>query len=89
MASTTLTDVQLELQAVAREFAQREIRPVAAHHDETESFPTEVFVKAAEIGLTCYDIPEEFGGGGVARTTCSRPASSPRSSRGATRPSAR
>jgi len=65
VATTTLTDVQLELQAVAREFAQREIRPVAAHHDETEAFPTEVFAKAAEIGLTCYDIPEEFGGGGV------------------------
>jgi acyl-CoA dehydrogenase len=63
--SAALSDVQLELQAVAREFARREIRPVAAHHDETEEFPSEVFAKAAEIGLTCYDIPAEFGGGGV------------------------
>ena len=62
---TTLTDVQLELQAVAHEFAEREIRPVAAHHDATEEFPRDVFLKAAEIGLTCFDIPEEYGGGGI------------------------
>ena len=62
---TTLTDVQQELQAVAREFAAREIRPVAAHHDATEEFPRDVFLKAAEIGLTCFDIPEEYGGGGI------------------------
>ena len=62
---TTLTDVQQELQAVAHEFAEREIRPVAAHHDATEEFPRDVFLKAAEIGLTCFDIPEEYGGGGI------------------------
>jgi acyl-CoA dehydrogenase len=60
-----LTDVQEELKSVAHEFAEREIRPVAAHHDATEEFPAEVFAKAAAIGLTCYDIPEEYGGGGV------------------------
>ena len=60
-----LTDVQEELKAVAHEFAEREIRPVAAEHDASEEFPAEVFAKAAAIGLTCYDIPEEYGGGGV------------------------
>jgi acyl-CoA dehydrogenase len=63
--SIVLTDVQKELQAVAHEFAEREIRPVAAHHDATEEFPAAVFAQAAEIGLTCYDIPAEYGGGGI------------------------
>jgi len=49
-----------------------QLRPVAAHYDETEEFPWDVFRKAAEAGLTCYDLPEEYGGGGVASvlTSC-------------------
>ncbi len=64
-----LDDIQRELVDLARSFAQNEIRPVAAHHDETEEMPWEVFWKAAELGLTCYDIPAEWGGGGIAELT--------------------
>ena len=32
---------------------------------ETEETPFEPFYKAAEIGLTCYDLPEQYGGGGL------------------------
>jgi len=60
-----LDEVQLELQAVAHDFAEREMRPHAAHYDETEEFPWPVVRKAAEVGLTCYDLPEEYGGGGI------------------------
>ena len=35
------------------------------YHDETEEFPWDVYRKAAEVGLTCFDLPETFGGGGV------------------------
>src|SRR6266496_3945308 len=35
----------------AREFAEREIRPVAPRYDETEAFPWPVLKKAAEVGL--------------------------------------
>jgi acyl-CoA dehydrogenase len=35
----------------AHEFAEREIRPVAAEYDETEDFPWPVVRKAAEVGL--------------------------------------
>jgi acyl-CoA dehydrogenase len=35
----------------AHEFAEREIRPVAAEYDETEDFPWPVVKKAAEVGL--------------------------------------
>lgn len=64
-ATVTPVDIQDELVALAREFSRNEIRPVAAHYDETEEVPWAPFHKAAEIGLTCLDLPEEYGGGGV------------------------
>jgi len=68
-ATVTPADIQQELVALARSFAENEIRPVAAHYDETEEVPWEPFRKAAEIGLTCYDLPEEYGGGGISDLT--------------------
>jgi acyl-CoA dehydrogenase len=58
-------DEDLELVALAHEFAEREIRPVAAEHDRTEEFPWAVYRRAAGVGLTAYDLPEGYGGGGV------------------------
>ena len=52
----SLTEEQLELQKWAHEFAEKEIRPVAAHYDETEEFPWPVLKKAAEAGLYSIDI---------------------------------
>ncbi|MDQ3914331.1 MAG: acyl-CoA dehydrogenase family protein [Actinomycetota bacterium] len=52
----TLTEEQQELQKWAHEFAEKEIRPVAAHYDETEEFPWPVLKKAAEAGLYSIDI---------------------------------
>ena len=60
-----MSEVERDLVDLAHDFAEREIRPVARHHDETEEFPWEVVRKAAAIGLTCYDLPETFGGGGL------------------------
>ncbi len=51
MIGFTLSEDQVAAQKWAREFAQREIRPVAPHYDETEEFPWPVLRKAAEIGL--------------------------------------
>ena len=51
-----LTEEQLELQKWAHEFAEREIRPVAAQYDESEEFPWEVLKKASEAGLYGLDI---------------------------------
>jgi acyl-CoA dehydrogenase len=53
------------LLATAREFAQNELRPVALRYDETEEYPLEPLRRAAALGLTCYDIPAAYGGGGV------------------------
>jgi acyl-CoA dehydrogenase len=55
------------LVATAREFAERELRPVALAYDESEEFPHEQLARAAKLGLTCYDLPNEYGGGGVSR----------------------
>ena len=52
----SLTEEQLELQKWAHEFAEREIRPVAAEYDESEEFPWPVLKKAAEAGLYGIDV---------------------------------
>jgi alkylation response protein AidB-like acyl-CoA dehydrogenase len=51
MIGFTLSEDQVAAQKWVREFAQKEIRPVAPHYDETEEFPWPVLRKAAEIGL--------------------------------------
>src|SRR5260370_39422678 len=51
-----LTEEQRELQKWAHDFAEKEIRPVAPHYDETEEFPWEVLKKAAEVGLYSIDV---------------------------------
>jgi len=59
-----LTPEQREIRDVCREFADREIRPIAAEVDEADIYtPWEVWYKAATLGLTSFMLPEEFGGG--------------------------
>jgi alkylation response protein AidB-like acyl-CoA dehydrogenase len=61
-----LTQEQEEIQRVCREFAAREIRPVAAAVDEADTqVPWDTWHKAAAIGLTSFMLPEELGGGGL------------------------
>ncbi len=63
--SFALSPEQRELRALARDFAEKEIRPVAAHHDETQTHPDAVIRKAWEVGLMNLHIPEEVGGPGI------------------------
>src|SRR4051812_41624176 len=60
-AAASITD----LLATARAFAVDELRPAALRYDESEEFPRDLLDRAAELGLTCYDLPTEHGGGGV------------------------
>jgi alkylation response protein AidB-like acyl-CoA dehydrogenase len=61
-----LTQEQEEIQRVCRDFAAREIRPVAAAIDEADTqVPWDTWHKAAEIGLTSFMLPEALGGGGL------------------------
>src|SRR5438046_8970620 len=62
----SLTQEQEAIRDLAHEFAVNEIRPVAAHFDETEEFPYEVVKKAHKLGLSpAAFLPEEYGGQGL------------------------
>src|ERR671910_579155 len=63
--SFALTDEQRELRRLAREFAEKEIRPKAAEYDEDQTHPADVVAKAHEVGLMNPHIPEEYGGLGL------------------------
>jgi acyl-CoA dehydrogenase len=60
-----LTQDQKALQAKAREFAQKEIAPVAAHHDRTAEFPWKIIRNAFEQGFMTGYIPKKYGGSGL------------------------
>ena len=59
------TSNQIDLQLMTREFAEKELIPIAAEYDHKSEFPMEAFKKAVTMGLTCLDLPEEWGGAGV------------------------
>jgi acyl-CoA dehydrogenase len=63
--SFALSDEQRALREVARDFANREIRPVAADYDERSQHPADVIAKAHEVGLMNPHVPEEYGGPGL------------------------
>jgi acyl-CoA dehydrogenase len=61
----TLTDEQKDIRALAHDFAEKEIRPVAWDFDADSTFPHEVIKKAWEVGLMNSHTPEEYGGPGL------------------------
>jgi acyl-CoA dehydrogenase len=63
--SFALTGEQSDLRALAHDFAEKEIRPVAAEYDEHQTHPADVIAKAHEVGLMNVHIPEELGGPGL------------------------
>src|SRR6187399_992374 len=60
--SFALTPEQRALRALAREFAEKEIRPKAAEYDEHSTHPADVIAKAHELGLMNLHIPASLGG---------------------------
>ncbi len=65
MISFSLTEEQEALKAMAREFAEKEMKPKAAKYDEGHEFPEDVMKKAFEVGFLACKIPEKYGGGGL------------------------
>ncbi|GIW13317.1 MAG: acyl-CoA dehydrogenase [Tepidiforma sp.] len=51
MVSLELNDEEKLVQQVARDFARKEIRPVAAYYDEHEEVPYDLIKKAAAVGF--------------------------------------
>jgi butyryl-CoA dehydrogenase len=62
--SLYFTEQHLALREMVREFARREVAPVAAHFDETQEFPWETVKKMGELGLLGVPWPESLGGAG-------------------------
>jgi len=60
-----LTEEQKMIQQMARDFAQREVAPMAAKLDESSTFPAMHLKKMAELGLMGMMIPTEWGGSGL------------------------
>ncbi|MBI3652658.1 MAG: acyl-CoA dehydrogenase [Acidobacteria bacterium] len=61
---TTLTDEEALFQQSVREFAEQEIRPLAAEMDEQSKFKPQLLQQLFDLGLMGIGIPEEYGGQG-------------------------
>jgi acyl-CoA dehydrogenase len=60
-----LSEQQQALVETTRDFAAKEIIPVAGKLDEHSTFPKEILGKAWELGLINCEIPEAYGGAGL------------------------
>ena len=60
-----LTENQKAVQELARDFAEKEIRPVVMKYDESQDFPFEIVQKLGELGFMGITWPEELGGAGL------------------------
>ncbi len=68
MINFEFSDTQKDLQKLARDFAEKEIKPQAEHHDREAKFPMEIAQKAFEVGLMNPGFPEYVGGMGLGIT---------------------
>jgi len=60
-----LTEEQQMIQALAREFAEKEVKPIAEACDREGRFPHETVKRMGELGLMGIVIPEAYGGSGA------------------------
>lgn len=60
-----LTESQRMVQEMARNFAEKEMKPHVMKYDESQEFPAEIFKKMSELGLLGIVIPEEYRGAGL------------------------
>ena len=65
------TEEQEALVQTARDFARKEITPVAGQYDQSGEFPREILKRAWETGLMNIEVPEAYGGlGGSCLDNC-------------------
>ncbi len=60
-----LSDEQQMIRELARDFAEKEVKPIAAQLDREARFPHETVKRMGELGLMGIAIPEKYGGGGA------------------------
>ena len=63
--SIQLTDEQLMIQSMVRDFAREVIAPTAMERDKTKEFPFENLRQLAELGFMGMMVPPEHGGSGA------------------------
>ena len=63
MIDFSLTEEQKALQEMAREFAEKEMKPNAARYDKGDEFPDDIMQKAWDVGFITCEIPKEYDGG--------------------------
>jgi len=61
----TLTDEQKDIQSMAHDFAEKEMRTVAWELDKDGTWPQDIIEKAWDVGLMNTHIPTEYGGPGL------------------------
>jgi alkylation response protein AidB-like acyl-CoA dehydrogenase len=60
-----LTENQIAITEMVRDFANKNIRPRVMEWDESQTFPVELFKQMGELGLMGVLVPEEYGGAGL------------------------
>ncbi len=66
----SLSQDQTMIKKMTRDFAVKELEPIAAKTDEEARFPAESIKKMAELGLLGLGLPEKYGGSGGAIELC-------------------
>ena len=59
------SEEQLQIQSIARDFAQKRIAPVAADFDKSGEFPLDNIREMGKLGLMGIEVPAEYGGAGM------------------------
>ena len=65
LAILPLTAEHKMIRDAARDFAEKEIKPIAAEFDESGEFPHATIQKMGQMGLMGIEVPEQYGGAGM------------------------
>ncbi len=65
LAVFSLSDEHRMIRDAARDFAQKEIAPIAAEFDESGEFPYATIKKMGGMGFMGIEVPEQYGGAGM------------------------
>lgn len=63
--SLKLSEEHSMIQQAARDFAQKEIAPIAAELDESGEFPLKTIKQMGQMGFMGVEVPPEYGGAGM------------------------